>query len=85
MFCTFPAWALFLTLVESNVARELPRFFTLGFGVTEGENLRRVVDDDMLLELLVLVNVLLEETFNAGIVTDSFDGAIAVVAIILRG
>lgn len=46
-------------------------------------NLWRVVDDDMLLELLVLVNVL-EDTFNDDIVTDSVVCAIAVEAIILR-
>lgn len=46
-------------------------------------NLWRVVDDDMLLELLVLVNVL-EDTFNGDIVTDSVVCAIAVEAIILR-
>jgi len=40
---------------------ELPRFLTFGLGVTadDGANLWRLVDDDTLLELLVLVSVLL--------------------------
>lgn len=51
----------------------LPRFFTLGLGVTDGMNLCRVVDDDMLLVLLVLVNVLFAITVDIVTVADSVD------------
>lgn len=83
-FCTFPGWALFFTFVDSDVEWELPRFFTFGLGVTEGTYLSREVDDDVLLELLVLVKVLFEETFSADVVTDSVDCAIVVAAKILK-
>jgi hypothetical protein len=64
-FCTLPACTFFLIFAESAACDELPRFFTFGFCVTEGTYLWRVVDDDMLLELLVLVNVLFDITLAA--------------------
>jgi hypothetical protein len=60
----------------------LPRFFTLGLGVTDGTNLCRVVDDDMLLVLLVLVSVLFVSTVET--VTDSVVWEFVVATIIWK-
>lgn len=60
----------------------LPRFFTLGLGVTDGTNLCRVVDDDMLLVLLVLVSVLFVATVET--VADSVDCEFVAATMIWR-
>lgn len=79
-FCTLPGCGafFFVFVVDScdDVAWgfELPRFFTFGFGVADGTNLWRVVDDDMLLVLLVLVCVLLKTTLDA--VIEAADGSV---------